>query len=127
MLAGGGSDRRYDSCKDTGTDPNPIPSPSPNPRPNPSPNPNPNANPNPNPSPYPNQDTGTGGPARVPLYAPLPTPKGGSWQGASTEELDEITRSSGEIVISPISSVLAHFGDDVSAPEAGPRRPNPKP
>ena len=61
----------------------------------------------------------------MPLYAPLPTPKGGSWQGASTEELGELTRSSGEIVISPISSVLAYFHADVSAPEADPRRPKP--
>ena len=115
VLAGGGSDRRYDSCKDTGTDPNPIPltlTLSPNP------NPSPNASPNPNPSPNPNQDTGTGGPARVPLFAPIIRRDRAS---------GEIVISSDEIVISPISSVLAHFGDDVSAPEAGPRRPNPKP
>ena len=112
VLAGGGSDRRYDSCKDTGTGPNPIPSPSPNP--------SPNANPNLTPNPNPNQDTGTAGPARVPLYAPLPYPPSG-------EIVISPISSSGEIVISPISSVLAHFHDDVSAPEADPRRPNPSP
>ena len=47
-------------------------------------------------------DTGTGAPARVQLFAPLPAP----------------ADASREVTISPISSVLAHFFGDVTATEA---------